>query len=106
MQATQQAFQQVMTMLSDQGLPLTKALRISIEDGGCSGRQYVMKIDDPGDSDFVLTNNDVKIIIDPISHDLLKDCMVDYVDTLSDSGFKIQNPLAKRSCGCGKSFEA
>ncbi len=106
MQATPQAFKQVKSMLQDKGLTQNQALRVSVEDGGCSGRQYVMKIDEPQADDFILSDGGVQIVVDPASHELLKDCQVDYLDTLSDTGFKIHNPQAKRSCGCGRSFEA
>ncbi|MDK3156627.1 iron-sulfur cluster assembly accessory protein [Kamptonema cortianum] len=106
MQATQQAFDQIQAMKSEQGMPPEKALRIAVEDGGCSGRQYVIKFDDMKDDDIVVGDDlATRIIVDPVSHELIKDCEIDYVDTLSDTGFKIRNPLAKRSCGCGKSFE-
>lgn len=107
MQVTDETFNQVRAMLEDKGMTLDDhALRVAVEDGGCSGRQYVIKFDQPQFTDIQIEKDGVKVVIDPASHELLKDSEVDYSDALADRGFKIRNPLAKRSCGCGKSFEA
>jgi iron-sulfur cluster assembly accessory protein len=65
-----------------------------------------MKIDPPHDSDTVLLFADVRVFIDPESVTLLKGCEIDFEDSLTSTGFKIKNPNAKQTCGCGTSFEA
>lgn len=80
-------------------------LRLMVEKGGCAGLSYVMKIDRPLPGDEVVEKNGVAFIVDAASGHYLRDCTVDYVHALNDSGFKIENPHAARSCGCGTSFE-
>lgn len=80
-------------------------LRMSVAGGGCSGLQYQLGIDDeakPGDK--VLESNGIKIFIDLKSMLYLAGTEVDYIEDLMQSGFKISNPNAKSTCGCGQSF--
>jgi iron-sulfur cluster assembly accessory protein len=58
----------------------------------------------PEKTDVVLEDKGVRIFVDPDSLNMLRDAEIDYVDSLNESGFKINNPNAKQSCGCGKSF--
>lgn len=67
--------------------------------------QYVMKIDSAGDNDKVVAQDGVCLIIDSESLPFVDQSQIDYVDDLTDSGFKVINPQAARSCGCGSSFE-
>jgi iron-sulfur cluster assembly protein/iron-sulfur cluster insertion protein len=83
-----------------------KNLRLYIEQGGCSGMQYGMVFDEKRDGDLISENGGVSVLIDPVSADYLRGCKVDFSDSLTAGGFKISNPNAKQSCGCGKSFEA
>ena len=83
-----------------------KNLRIYVEQGGCSGMQYGMVFDEKREGDLVSQENGVNVLVDPISTDYLRGTVVDFSDALTDGGFKISNPNAKQSCGCGKSFEA
>lgn len=83
-----------------------KHLRLYIEEGGCSGMQYGMVFDEKRDGDLVSEENGVNVLVDPISAQYLQGCSVDFSDSLTAGGFKISNPNAKQSCGCGKSFEA
>lgn len=80
-------------------------LRLRVEKGGCAGMQYVVGLDASKEGDRIEAQDGISIIIDPESHTYLQGCQIDYVDTLSDSGFKLTNPNAVRSCGCGTSFE-
>jgi iron-sulfur cluster assembly accessory protein len=80
-------------------------LRLQVDKGGCAGMQYTMRIDEVTPVDQVFTTDGVSIIVDAESLGYLDNCRVDYVDALNDSGFKIENPNAARSCGCGTSFE-
>lgn len=88
----------------------THGLRIFIDKGGCSGMQYNMKIDKPADGDAI-TERDTdggkaRIFIDEESLKFLNGSEIDFEDTLSNTGFRINNPNAKQTCGCGTSFEA
>ena len=67
--------------------------------------QYQMKIDHPAEGDSVFEHDGVKLYVDDESLPFLDGCEVDYSNELSDTGFKIRNPNASRSCGCGTSFE-
>jgi len=83
-----------------------KNLRIYVEQGGCSGMQYGMVFDEKRDGDLSAEKHGVEILVDPISAQYLRGTLVDFSDALTAGGFKISNPNAKQSCGCGKSFEA
>jgi iron-sulfur cluster assembly protein len=73
--------------------------------GGCSGLQYQMGLEEsPGASDKVFTSNGIKVFIDTKSALYLAGAEVDYLDSLMQSGFKITNPNAQTTCGCGQSF--
>jgi len=85
--------------------PEEKGLRLFVEKGGCAGMSYAMKIDVPAEGDAVFTNGTARVFVDGESLKYLDGCHLDYVDALNDAGFKIENPNAARSCGCGTSFE-
>ena len=79
--------------------------RISVDGGGCSGFQYKFDFDSKKQgNDVEIIAHDVKILVDDISQDFLKDAKLDYVEELLGSFFKITNPNATASCGCGTSF--
>ncbi len=80
-------------------------LRLRVERGGCAGMQYVMGLDESRSDDRIHSQDGVSIIVDPESLDFLQGSEIDYIDSLTDSGFKLSNPNAARSCGCGTSFE-
>lgn len=82
-----------------------KALRISVLPGGCSGFQYGMELDDNStENDIVVEQRGIKIFIDKESIKKLNGSNVDYIDSLQGAGFKIDNPSATKTCGCGSSF--
>jgi iron-sulfur cluster insertion protein len=83
-----------------------KLLRIYVEGGGCSGLQYGLVFDEKRDDDFATESSGVSVLVDPVSADYIRGAVIDYVDALTGAGFKITNPNAQSSCGCGKSFEA
>lgn len=81
------------------------ALRVFVAGGGCSGLQYGMTFDDetnPGDTEFDV--NGLKVRVDPMSARYVQGANIDYQDSLMGGGFKIDNPNAVSSCGCGSSF--
>ena len=80
-------------------------LRLLVERGGCAGMQYGMKIDHRADGDAVFGGEGNQVYVDPESLKYLDGIELQYSDELTDSGLKIVNPNAARSCGCGTSFE-
>ena len=81
-------------------------LRVAIEGGGCSGFQYGLGFDrgaQEGDHEFECEG--VTVVVDPFSAPYLIGAQVDYLETIQESGFKIENPNAVASCGCGHSFQ-
>src|SRR3989344_1768643 len=82
-----------------------QGLRISVVPGGCSGYQYGMELDDSAQSDDITVEEQgIKIFVDKMSMKKLSGAHVDYIESLQGAGFKISNPNAKSSCGCGSSF--
>ncbi len=79
-------------------------LRVKVIGGGCSGLSYKMDLDMPRDGDRVFEHAEAKVIVDRKSFLYLRGTELDYSDALMDSGFKLQNPNVKRTCGCGSSF--
>ena len=81
------------------------ALRISVKGGGCSGFQYSYDVDKArADDDLVVARDGATVVIDPVSLELLKGSELDFVDDLMGQAFRIKNPNAVASCGCGVSF--
>lgn len=101
---TDRAASQINGLLESQG-NLDARLRVFVAGGGCSGFQYGMSLEEApmeGDQEFEI--NGVKVIVDPRSAMYIEGAEVDYVDSLMGGGFKIDNPNAASSCGCGTSF--
>ena len=80
------------------------ALRLRVTAGGCSGLRYELAFDEVRDADHALEQHGVPIVIDAESVSHLEGCILDYADGLNESGFQIENPNAKTTCGCGESF--
>ncbi|HLH52693.1 MAG TPA: iron-sulfur cluster assembly accessory protein [Verrucomicrobiae bacterium] len=83
-----------------------KAFRVYVEQGGCSGMQYSMTFDEMRPDDRSGEMQGVQVLVDPFSAQYLQGALVDFSDDLTSGGFKITNPNARQSCGCGKSFTA
>ena len=83
-----------------------KNFRVYVEQGGCSGMQYGMVFDEQRAGDFASDQSGVTVLVDEISSQYLRGTVVDFSDALTGGGFKLNNPNARQSCGCGKSFEA
>jgi len=85
--------------------PSGAMLRLSVQGGGCSGFQYKFDVDrDKGDDDVVIARDGVTVLVDPVSLQYLAGSEIDFVDDLIGASFKVNNPKAKASCGCGTSF--
>jgi iron-sulfur cluster assembly accessory protein len=81
------------------------ALRISVKGGGCSGFQYVFDVETKrAEDDLVVTRDGASVIVDPISLEMIKGSELDFVDDLMGQAFRVKNPNAVASCGCGVSF--
>lgn len=86
-----------------EGRPLM--LRVAVEGGGCSGFQYLFDLVDAGqDDDLVVERDGAAALVDVVSLALLKGSEIDFVDELAGAEFRVRNPNAKSSCGCGVSF--
>lgn len=82
-------------------------LRVAVQGGGCSGFQYGLNFDNvERPNDQILEFDGLKVYVDAMSQLYLEGVSIDYVDSLGGSGFKIDNPKATGSCGCGSSFSA
>ena len=80
-------------------------LRLSVEGGGCSGFQYKFDLADTAEPDDTVSETDgVKLVVDPVSLDLVAGCTVDFVESLGGAAFRVDNPNAAAGCGCGSSF--
>jgi iron-sulfur cluster assembly protein len=101
---TDPAIQQLRTLVNEQGGE-GKGLRIFVEKGGCAGLQYGMSLDAAREGDEIIENDGVQVIVDPESLQYLRGSTLDYSDDLAGAGFRLKNPNAVRSCGCGTSFE-
>lgn len=85
--------------------PEDTGLRLFVEKGGCAGMSYAMQVTEPEADDLVFEKDGVKVFVDNESQTYLNGIELDFAEGLNDSGFKIVNPNAARSCGCGTSFE-
>jgi iron-sulfur cluster assembly protein len=103
---TESAANQIKEMLAKESDSAGKGLRVFVEAGGCSGFQYGMTLDEQRDGDVNIQFHGVPVLVDSTSAEYLRGAVVDYSDALTGGGFKISNPKARSSCGCGKSFEA
>jgi iron-sulfur cluster assembly accessory protein len=81
------------------------ALRISVKGGGCSGFQYAFDVEKTrADDDVAVTRDGATVLVDPMSLEMLKGAELDFVDDLMGQSFRVKNPNAVASCGCGVSF--
>ncbi len=99
------AAEELVALIKDNGKE-NALLRVWVQGGGCSGLSYGMALDDnePEEGDRVFTDRNVRIVVDELSLKYMTGAVVDYVDDVLGGGFKIENPNAVKSCGCGSSF--
>jgi iron-sulfur cluster assembly accessory protein len=87
------------------GEPVGTMLRVSVEGGGCSGFQYKFDMERAkAADDLVISRDNAVVLIDPVSVNYMAGSEIDFVDDLIGAAFKVKNPQAKASCGCGTSF--
>ena len=97
---------QLRLLVAEKGLDVeTAGLRLAVEKGGCAGLQYAMTIGEPQASDQMVERDGARLFVAADSTEYLDGCEIDYEDGLSGAGFRVKNPHAARSCGCGTSFE-
>ena len=103
---TDKAAAELGSMLEARAKSPAAGLRLAVRRGGCAGWQYEMRVGEPEEGDVVVESGRARVIVAADSIARLEGCEIDFSDDLTDSGFKIHNPRAARSCGCGTSFEA
>jgi iron-sulfur cluster assembly accessory protein len=100
---TPSAAQRVAAIAAKQGKPAI--LRLAVEGGGCSGFQYKFDLADAAETgDAVSETAGVRLVVDPVSLELVTGSVVDFVESLGGAAFKVENPQAAAGCGCGSSF--
>ena len=103
---TDKAAERIVEILLEENQPNTK-VRVFVEGGGCSGFQYGFTLgDEVTEEDFVIEHAGAELIIDGISMQYLQNANIDFVEDIHGSQFKINNPQAATTCGCGSSFSA
>ena len=102
-QMTDQAAARIDKLVAEKGQP-GAGLRVKVVGGGCSGLTYKMDLDEVRQGDKVFEHGGAKLVVDRKSFLYLNGTILDYQDGLMSSGFNLQNPNVKRSCGCGSSF--
>ena len=106
-EVTVPAAERIRELLDKEGKAETHGLRMKVIGGGCSGLRYELAFDDAiGDHDTEIEAAGVRLIIDEKSALYLSGTTLDFVDTLQETGFKMSNPNAASTCGCGESFSA
>lgn len=102
---TNKAAHELASLLASRALSPAAGLRLAVRRGGCAGWQYEMKVAEAEPGDVIVESAGARLIVAADSTDRLRGCEIDFSDDLTDAGFKVNNPQAARSCGCGTSFE-
>jgi iron-sulfur cluster assembly protein len=105
LQISEAAANHLRSILTEKQAGTDMGLRVWVEKGGCAGYQYEMKLDGFREGDLVAERGGMRVWVDEQSVVFLDGALLDYCDDLMGSGFRIVNPRAARSCGCGTSFE-
>jgi iron-sulfur cluster assembly protein len=103
---TDNAVRQLRSLLSQRTENSRRGLRVEVAKGGCSGLHYEMTLDQRKDGDAIVERDGVQFFIDDESVPYLRGATLDFTDGLTGTGFRIVNPNASRTCGCGSSFDA
>ena len=99
LQITENAKKQIAKLLLNE--PKGSFFRVSVKGGGCSGFKYSFSIDNKSNTNDILIG---EVLVDKMSHEFLKNSTLDFEESLMGKSFRINNPEAKASCGCGISF--
>ena len=101
-QLTESAARRVAAIAARQAKPAV--LRLAVEGGGCAGFSYKFALGEPEAGDISAETDGVRLVVDPVSLDLVRGSAVDFVEDMGGSAFKVTNPNAASGCGCGSSF--
>jgi iron-sulfur cluster assembly accessory protein len=102
---TPKAAEELGKILKNRASSAGVGLRLAVRRGGCAGWQYEMQVAEPAYDDVLVEFGGARVLIAVDSVEKLQGCEIDFSDDLTDAGFKINNPSAVRSCGCGTSFQ-
>jgi iron-sulfur cluster assembly protein len=103
---TESAAAKVRELMDDEPEGEATVLRIAVQGGGCSGFEYALGFDSgPQEGDHEIRFHGVDVVVDPFSAPYLQGAEIDFVNTIQESGFKINNPNVVAACGCGHSFQ-
>jgi iron-sulfur cluster assembly protein len=103
---TERAADKIKGLMAEEPDGEASVLRVAIQGGGCSGFEYALGFDQgPQQGDVELDWHGVTVVVDPFSAPYLRGASIDFLETLQESGFKIENPNATSACGCGHSFQ-
>jgi iron-sulfur cluster assembly protein len=103
---TARAAEKIRGLMAQEPAGEAEVLRVAIQGGGCSGFEYALGFDrGAAEGDHELEYHGVRLVVDPFSAPYLRGATVDYLETIQESGFKIENPNAVSACGCGSSFQ-
>ena len=105
-EVTDNAVRQLRSLLSQRPEDSQRGLRVEVGKGGCSGLHYEMTLDQGKEGDAIVERDGMQFFIDHESVPYLRGATLDFTDGLTGTGFRIVNPNASRTCGCGSSFEA
>lgn len=101
---TENATVKITDILAEENDPKAR-IRVFVQGGGCSGMQYGFTVDtDQNEDDFEIPSGSISVLVDSISAQYLTNATIDYVEDLTGAQFKISNPNAQTTCGCGSSF--
>jgi len=100
---TDQAAKKIQALVAEKGIA-DGGLRVKVVGGGCSGLTYKMDLDQVREGDKVFEHSGARLVVDRKSFLYLNGTILDYKEELMSSGFNLQNPNVKRTCGCGSSF--
>ncbi len=99
---TQNAAKRVAWIAERQSRPAI--LRLAVDGGGCAGFTYKFELGTPESDDTITETDGVKLVVDPVSLDLVRGSAVDFIEDLGGAAFRVTNPNAASGCGCGSSF--
>jgi iron-sulfur cluster assembly accessory protein len=106
LKASPAATAKIREIMDQEGIGEDQGLRVRVLGGGCHGFSYSLNFDTPSAQDLVLSQDGIQFLVDKFSAPYLTGAEIDYVDSLQGAGFKIGNPNARSTCGCGSSFSA
>jgi iron-sulfur cluster assembly protein len=103
---TERAAGKILSLMAEEPAGEATVLRVAVQGGGCSGFEYALGFDRSAvEGDLRMSSHGVDVVVDPFSAPYLRGASIDYLETIQESGFKIENPNVSSACGCGHSFQ-